>query len=104
MLMAGLQPQCHLLQALLGHQSPIPFLRRQRHVVTIAKQEAAILLQDAVVAAQGQRGGLLEIEAALVREGSQYGCGLALHGGGQPECLGPGLLTLTELTGEGIRV
>ena len=62
------------------------------------------MLQDAVVAAQGQRGSLLEIEAALVREGSQYGCGLALHGGGQPECLGPGLLTLTELTGEGIWV
>ncbi|MNK99217.1 hypothetical protein D3C87_1196040 [compost metagenome] len=73
-------------------------------MVTIAKQQAAILLQDAIVAAQGQRGGLLEIEAALVRERSQYGCGLALHGGGQPECLGPGLLTLAELTGEGIWV
>ncbi|MNP51554.1 hypothetical protein D3C76_1458860 [compost metagenome] len=82
MLMTGVQPLGHLAQALFGHQSTIPLLRRQCHAVTIAKQQGAIFQKDPIVAAQRQRGGVLEIEAALVREGSQHGSGLALHDGG----------------------
>ncbi|MNE64535.1 hypothetical protein D3C80_1599520 [compost metagenome] len=70
--MSGLQPQRHLAQTLFGHQAAISLRYGKLHMITIAEQQGAILLQDAVVAAQGQRAGLLEVKAAPVGEGRQH--------------------------------
>ena len=83
--MTRFQPLGHLGEAFFRHDAAIAFLPGQRHRVTIAQCQGAVLPRRH--RGCGKRRLAFKIEAAAVRENRQHGGSVPLHGHRQPERL-----------------